>query len=169
MRRKATMALAVLTALVVGIASCGPGEPVLRDGLDPATKAILSNPEYLESFRVDPDETLPIPGQTIGRFKILARGTKLDQPTALRLCKILEGRSLTSNTLKCGFYPGVAFRIVDTKGNSVDALFCFKCDVMTLGPSAWQEFGPVRPDILKLAKHAFPDDPEIQALPEKRH
>jgi hypothetical protein len=82
---------------------------------------------------------------------------------------------VTPNRKKCGFEPGVAFRV--WRGDkAADVLLCFKCDVlwMHLDGAAivnthheWKDFDPVRPDLLSLAKEAFPADAAIQALPAK--
>ena len=163
-----TMASMLLFSLTMGgILGC-TSEPSVVDQLDPTTKAILNDPAFLESFRVDPETIIPTKDHSIGKFTIIAQGPRLDREAARALAKILQGKEIRQSIKKCGFHPGVAFQIVDAKGNSVDTLFCFLCDVMQLGGSDWQDFDLARGKVLRLAKRAFPDDPEIQGLKESR-
>jgi hypothetical protein len=68
---------------------------------------------------------------------------------------------------KC-FEPGVGFRIWNGK-ESVDMTVCFICERFLLG-EAPGDFGGspgIFGQLAKLAKEAFPDDKEIQGLPDK--
>ena len=112
---------------------------------------------------------------TIAGFPILATGKEQDQAFAARLTAILLGDDVTRNAKKCGFSPGVAYRL--WKGDlAVEVLICFECDVLwphVVGERSdhphleWQDFDSVRADLIKLAKEAFPDDKEILSLSSK--
>ena len=78
------------------------------------------------------------------------------------------------NRKECGLEPGVAFRIADGK-NTVDVLICFKCDVLgyvvgganEVPTSQYQDFDPVRAELVALTKEAFPNDADIRELADE--
>jgi hypothetical protein len=75
------------------------------------------------------------------------------------------------------FMPGVAFRVWHEgayEGENIDVLICFFCDNVYCGSPNGPErktasfFGsPRRRDLVRLAKEAFPDDKDIQALKDE--
>jgi hypothetical protein len=150
-----------LTALELG---CGPGVPVPRQ------------PTRVEVFRVGPEPADSPAGGTIGGYPILATGKEQGPDFAARLSKVLRSGGVTKNQKKCGLQPGVAYRIWGGE-KTVEVLVCFKCDVLwphVVGQEGvppheeWMDFDPVRPKLLALTKEAFPNDAEIQNLPEHR-
>jgi hypothetical protein len=80
---------------------------------------------------------------------------------------------VTWTSKKCGLVPGVAYRVW-AGDRALEVLVCFKCDDLwphVAGEPGTLErellaFDSVRPELLALTKEAFPDDPQIQALPE---
>jgi hypothetical protein len=135
--------------------------------------AILKGATRVEVFRVSPNESKPRGIPLIGGFPITAVGKERGQEFASRLSSILLGRGVTQNEKKCGLEPGVAFRL--WKGDeALEVLVCFKCNVLWPHVVAeptdkpwfeWQDFDPVRPALVGLAKEAFPEDAEVQGLP----
>jgi hypothetical protein len=91
---------------------------------------------------------------------------------ANKLADILSNEQTYTNEFAQCFWPGVAFRVwKDQQG--VDVLICFKCGNFYCGPSkemvrenAAFHGSPMRSQLVRLAKEAFPDDKEIQSLKE---
>jgi hypothetical protein len=167
--------LLVLAAplLVLG---CGPskGRP------DGRSAAILSEATKVEVFRIDgrndpPDPTPIKPGDpTMGGYAILARGQDQGPEFAAKLAEILTDDKTYSDRFAACFWPGVAFRV--WKGEDcVDMVICFKCGNFYVGPptdrlvmeNASFSGSPNTVRLVRLAKEAFPDDEEVQALEEK--
>jgi hypothetical protein len=139
-------------------------------------EAILRNARRVEVFRVGSEPASDATAKTIGGFPILAVGKEQGVDYAARLSKVLRSDGVTQNQKKCGLEPGVAFRLW-SGDQAVEVLVCFKCDVLwphVMGSRVenphfeWQDFDPIRPELLALTKEAFPDDAEIRNLPERR-
>jgi hypothetical protein len=154
----------------------------MRKGrLDRHTWAVLTSADKVEVFRLDgnnflfPDKKVSEEKETrrIGGFLVTGQGEDPEKAFAGKLAEVLaDERTDTGNAKKC-FQPGVAFRIWKGK-EVVDVLICFGCNNLYCGPSVdlAQEntfFGrsPRRPDLVRLAKEAFPADREIQALQDE--
>jgi len=166
----------IALASILLLVGCGRG----KDRFDSPTKDILTNATKVEVFRIageeHPDQPLPAAeaNKRIGGFRVIAQGPDLGNEFAYKLAEVLFDKTTwTEDFAKC-FWPGIAFRI--WKNNeAVDVLICFKCDNLYCGPSSdkgvrenasfWHS--PRRTDLLRLAKEAFPDDQEIQALEDK--
>jgi hypothetical protein len=136
----------------------------------------------VEVFRIDgrndlPDPTPIKPGEpTIAGCAILSKGKDQDREFAGRLAEVLLDEQTYADLPPPCFWPGVVFRA--WKGNQcVDAVLCFTCGNLYLGPPS-ERHVPVTASFVKsrsgafarlarLAKEAFPDDKEIQALEEK--
>lgn len=137
---------------------------------------ILRGADRVEVFRVAPEPSVDGSIQKIAFYPILATGNEQGPEFARRLSKLLLGKGVTQNQKKCGLQPGVAYRVWNGD-RAVEVLVCFKCDVLwphVVSGSAkdahldWKDFDPIRADLVALTKEAFPKDPEIQALPERR-
>ena len=169
------MTLNRLLVPVVFLLLCGCGA---HKGLpDRHTTAILSGATKVEVFRIDglmdPPNAKPIkPGDpTVGGYAILARGKDQSSEFATKLADVLaDDKTYADAYAKC-FWPGVAFRV--WKGEeSVDVLICFICENIYIGPSTDKQVmenasfvgSPNRKRLVRLAKEAFPDDKEVQAL-----
>lgn len=144
----------------------------LRRTMSSRGVAILKGAARVEVFRVSPLESTAHSGNEIGGYPITARGKEQGPGFAARLAAVLLNDGVTQNEKKCGLEPGVAFRAWKNQ-NAVEILICFKCDVLwphvvgeqTENPThEWQDFDPVRADLVGLAKEAFLDDDEIQNL-----
>ncbi len=145
---------------------------ILRDTLNPNELAIIADSTRVEVFRVLPEKPKQPPEKEIGGYPITAVGKEQGPDFAKRLSAVLLSQGVTQNRKKCGLQPGVAFRLWHGQ-QAVDVLICFECDVLwpyvvgekTENPwSQWQDFDPVRSDLVSLAKEAFPDDAEIRKL-----
>src|SRR5262249_278737 len=136
------------------------------------TVDILSGATKVEVFRIDgKGDRQPKPGEAamLGN-PVTARGKDQDEAFAKKLADVLlDDRTYTEEWAKC-FRPGVAFRVW-RGSDSVKVLVCFQCDNFYCGPPADRNAtfhgSPQRPRLVRLAKEAFPEDPEIQALAEK--
>lgn len=147
--------------------------------LDNRSASILAGATKVEVFRIDgrgpndPTRAPPIkPGDpTVDGYAILARGKDQSQEFATKLTEILtDPKTYTDNFVNC-YWPGVAFRV--WKGeDSVDILICFKCGNFYIGPPTHERVmenasfreSPNTGRLVRLAKEAFPDDEEVQAL-----
>lgn len=177
MRAGRAFMLAATTLFVVFGGGCNTAVgPPFRETASAAVTDILKGATRVEVFRVSPQQTKDSKVQAIGGYPILSTGKEQDQAFARRLAEILLGNGVTQNAKKCRLEPGVAYRLWKEK-QAVEVLVCFKCDELwphVVGTSnkgsfmEWQDFDPVRARLLALSKEAFPDDKEIQALPEVR-
>jgi hypothetical protein len=146
------------------------GDEVL-DFLKGATK--------VEAFRIKPEKTDKEGVKTVGGYPITATGKEQGKDFAGKLRDVVMSKdTYEGRGAKC-FEPGVAFRAWTDKKESVEVIICFHCSNLALiaydanGKAVVKDvfgaFGgtPSWTALVKLAKEAFPDDKEIQALPEK--
>lgn len=147
---------------------------------DDRTIAILSGATKVEVFRTDgyndiatakekkPDE------KRMGGYLVTAQGQDQGKEFAAKLSKILfDDRTYSNARAKC-FWPGVAYRVWKDQ-ECIDVLICFKCDNLYCGPPIERTFenasfwdSPLRSELVGLAKQAFPEDKQIQALTPNR-
>ncbi len=169
--RKYRCLIPLSAAVVLAAMGCGsstkniPGDSIIREA------------DRVEVFRVGSEPAASGAGEAIGGYPILATGKELGADFAARLSKVLRGGGVTRNQKKCGLEPGVAYRLW-SGDRAVEVLVCFNCDVLwphVVGSQAaaphheWQDFDPARAELLALTKEAFPDDAEVQGLPERRN
>jgi hypothetical protein len=143
----------------------------VQERLGDKAVSILSAPTKVGVFRIDPRwEARKLPGDHIHGYLVLSKGQDQDAGFGARLGAVLL-REDTYNrpmSIKC-HDPGVVFRV--WKGDdSVDVLICFACVNLLVTPTEKNGFGDfsasVWPELVKLAKKAFPEDQEIQTIPE---
>jgi hypothetical protein len=146
-------------------------------GLSRDTKAILRGATKVEVFRIDADDgrevhpTRKASGKgNVGRYSIVAQGDDQGPEFAAKLAGVLLDESGYSNMWARCFWPGVAFRVWKGK-QSIDVLVCFTCDNLYCGPASERAGenisfagSSMRRQLVELAKEAFPDDTEVQAL-----
>ncbi len=176
----------ILTGLVVlvgllGIARAAHLGPRLRIGNQ--TTGILTGATRVETFRVMSQGELENPhnhitvsptAQKIDGYSVIATGKEQGPPFARKITDILfdEG-TYTNEALGCTMVPGVVFRV--WRGSqSLDVILCFHCgelqtvihdvDGKTTGGIYTVMAGNSRSEFARLAKDAFPNDPDIQAL-----
>lgn len=110
--------------------------------------------------------------ERIGGFRVISQGTDQAEAFAAELADILlDNRTYTDKRAAC-YWPGVAFRMWKDD-QSVDVLICFICHNLYCGRpvkiaeenSSFAQ-SPAESRLIRLAKEAFPDDAEIQALKE---
>jgi len=146
--------------------------------------AIFAGATQVESFRLFPDgQEKPI-GKT-KNFSYFAKGATQDKRFATRLgTLILDAKTYTwpgQSIKQCSFEPGIAFRIWKN-AEFVDTIICFHCSqlaVLENNPKVPQrsiggslqgrfyvagDFDSAHAQLVVLAKEAFPNDTEIQAL-----
>lgn len=171
-------------ALLLG---CGDGPrgltPRVRQFLGERTVAAIQGATRVEAFRVDPQRRpagSDPAGPAIGGYPITATVGEQGQEFASALADVLlEDRTYQFEIAKgCIFSPGVGFRLWK-QHQAVAVLLCFHCDeleVLWEDPAGaaqrpeHEDFDAACPALVQLAKLAFPDDPEIQALREnQRH
>ncbi|MCI0342492.1 MAG: hypothetical protein L0216_15355 [Planctomycetales bacterium] len=135
---------------------------------------LLSTAETIESCRIGPpSETAPPKGvQYPDDFRILGRGPDLDATQRKALQGLLREPShyLFDSAKACIFEPGIALTFRSGARSGV-VLLCFHCDewgFQRLGRDRYEDFDPVRPQLVALVKELFPNDPVIQGLKERR-
>ncbi len=102
-------------------------------------------------------------------FLVTAHGKEQGPEFAQRLREVLVDHGTYSSHAVLCFWPGIGYRVWNGD-RYVDVLICFECGNLTCGPPG--QHGPTRSflnsprrrDLVRLAKEAFPDDKEIQAL-----
>jgi hypothetical protein len=140
----------------------------------------LARATRVEAFRLKPQPFVKATWKkpNIGGHPVVANGNEQDRSFAARLAPLLLNNNLYDpRRVHTGFQPGVAFRIW-CDDEKVDVVICFTCNnLKIMGDKGWAPlqrpyghlggFDPVRPALLRLAKEAFPNDKQIQALKEK--
>jgi len=146
-------------------------------------KAIFAGADRVEGFRLFTKTAEKPLGKSRG-YEYYAKGSTLDGEYASRLgAIILDARSYNDpgrSARMCDFEPAAGLRVIS--GNRyIEALICFKCSVLMtfennpdlpvpasgIVPGRHYEpgdFDHVRPQLLTLAKEAFPKDATMQAL-----
>ena len=140
-------------------------------------RSILRDASKVEVFRIDPMKAAEPEADAIEGYPLKAKGKDQGKDFAGQLAAILLDNETYSFDLAkgCIFQPGVVFRVPGVKDRgSVDVIICFDCTELKChnegcrgqGRSRWsdEDFDHARPALVKLAKAAFPDDPDIQAL-----
>jgi hypothetical protein len=156
------------------------GEPRKQKELDDRTAPILSGGTKVEVFRIDGGSEKAAPtvikagDPTMGGYSILSKGKDQTPEFAARLNDLLtDSRTYTDQYAAC-FMPGVAFRVWKSD-ECVDVIICFRCHNFYLGPPSDEKVmenatfsgSSNAGQLIRLAKDAFPDDQEIQALKDK--
>jgi len=179
----------LLIAVLVPIAWVqlrAPHEPSdrVKELLGPKVMAILSDADRVEVFRIDgysqAGELRHKPGPRMGGFLVIGQGDDQGKEFARDLAAVLfKDQTYFDNPRDKCFWPGVAYRVWKDK-QRVDVLMCFLCDNVALtakdddpGKEKWAGGSFLgtssRSLLVKLAKRAFPDDPEIIELKETKH
>jgi hypothetical protein len=152
-----------------------------QEFLGDKTIAILQGATRVETFRVDADSSKP-GANRVGGYAITATGKEQDKEFTAKLAGVLLDDGAYFGVQAQCFDPGVAFRLWKNK-ESVEVVICFHCSNLKLGArdakgKVFDEtenlkvggFGGADGSygrLVKLAKEAFPDDKDIQALKEK--
>jgi len=176
MRRRWGIAGSVLLALMIFAAA---GTVRLRSlpnqHLGQPTLALLEHIQSVQTFRLRSDVRVTQEERVqISDYPLLHEGRTQGAAFGARVATVLrDPRAYWGlNDLTCIPDPGVAFRLW-TGRQCVEVLLCFHCDQMIVTTkdtegrithTAYTEFLSVRPRLAALAKEAFPDDAEIQAL-----
>ncbi|MGE0490942.1 MAG: hypothetical protein AB7S38_17175 [Vulcanimicrobiota bacterium] len=143
-----------------------------RDALDTSQLALLEAADKVEVFRLEVRITpswKPATTHQIDGFPIVAgpAPVKLEDVRRLRWLVGEQWHRAPQPSYKpCLFEPGVAFRFTRQNQQMV-LLICLHCnDWKFLGPSGevFRDCDAVRPELVELVKHLYPDDTEIQSL-----
>jgi hypothetical protein len=148
---------------------------------DSRSLKLLKNATRVEVFRIydktDPDikeKPQLLDNLSVSGFPVWAQGKDQGNDFASRLAEVLNDKQTYTDVFVRCFWPGVAFRAWKDD-EYIDIVICFKCENLYCGPPREENSTagnvsffrtPARPRLVQLAKEAFPDDKEIQALPE---
>jgi hypothetical protein len=111
----------------------------------------------------------------IDDYEVIGKSVELSKEQSAQLAALLKNSASFADDgpKKCGFRPGVAFRL-GSGDDAIDLLVCFSCNEVAAVPhgrSAVMAVGfpqATRDVLLPLAKALFADDEAIQALPKVR-
>ena len=181
MNRYAATVVVSLLLFAAAAASCGAtaaGEPPSRvkKFLGDPVVDVLKGATRVEAYRLR-DERADEGKPSVGRYVITSTGKAQDEAFAQRLAKVLlDERTYVFGSAKgCKFTPGIGFRVWNGDTAAVEVVICFDCDELIVHApkasdgsirGAMEDFDPARPALVRLAKEAFPEDKEIQALKE---
>lgn len=175
----------LLLLLLLLVAGCGNGServfvPSERVEHELEMAKVMAGVDRVEVYRIDGDRDDREPLQQnenrprIGRYHVISRGPDRGAEFAARLAAVLsDPATFPGVNPGCVAAPGVAYRV--WRGSeSTDILICFKCSVLSWGPRSNPEThfaafleSKRTPDLVRLAKEALPNDPEISSLSEK--
>jgi hypothetical protein len=137
--------------------------------------AILGGATKVEAFRIADRPSEKAEREHVSGYPVLSTAKEQGKEFAMRLSSLLqEENSLFSAQARC-FNPGVAFRLWKDQ-ESVDVIVCYQCTGLRLiardgeGREIRRTGGGFKANSdawVKLAKQAFPEDKEIQALGER--
>jgi hypothetical protein len=140
------------------------------------TIEILRHPAKVETFRVRSfTQAEKLAGAVNRDYPVTATGPTMDAEFGRRIEQVFLNPDTYDfgGSKLCIFDPGVRFRVW-SGDRHVDLMLCFHCKefefvtyaagkrVLASGPEDFTGAAPAA--LAKLAKEAFPDDPEIQAL-----
>ena len=168
------MTRSILLAFTVfalgGCATSGESSRV-HELLGDKTVRVLKAADRVEVFRIKSQRD-PAAQNTIGGFPIISAGREQGADFRHQLAHVLlADSSYEWNMAKgCTFDPGVAYRVW-SGSDSIVVLDCFNCDEVGFiadekapGTMVIHDADPGRPQLLKLAKEALPQDAAIQSL-----
>jgi hypothetical protein len=136
--------------------------------LGPDAIAILKRAERVEVFRLDQSKFPWGNSREFPRFAVLSTGKTQGRKFAARLAALLlDEKSYSAEGKFCEPNPGVAFQLWKGKQH-VYVTLCFECNMLAVNSKVGGNFDFVRPELVRLAKEAFPDDSLIQNLRERR-
>jgi hypothetical protein len=148
--------------------------PQVADFLGPAAVRIIAGATKVEAFRVDPRHGKVDPNaRVIDGYPIIAdAGERPDALPTLRANLFDAATYDFDSAKKCGFMPGVAFRVWKEQEH-VDVLICYSCNELSvisydtagaIAKRSQEDCDHARPSLLRLAKAAFPGDVQFQSL-----
>jgi hypothetical protein len=142
-----------------------PPSPAAVSRLGQKTVPVLQDATDVEVYSIDGHAQRHGTGEGVESYPILHRAPDQGAEFTGRLVATLLRVYDRPGPVAACFFPGVAFRIRDAKGE-VDVLVCFECEnVRVVGAKQMLiGFRPMRRWLVKLAQEALPDDPDIQAL-----
>jgi hypothetical protein len=181
--RPTAISLAGLAVCLLATATGADKTPSkeVKERLGDKTVAILRGATRVEVFRIDPDDSAK-GAKRIGGYAITTTGKEQDKEFTGKLADVLlDDGTYFGVQAKC-FEPGVAFRLWKDK-ESIEVVVCFHCANLRLTAKGAKgesvddggspRLGAFAGDkgsygrLAQLAKEAFPDDKDIQALKDK--
>ncbi len=127
--------------------------------------AALLKPERMEAFRLD---------HTISEKPVVKNGpVAVGKDTVKELTAVLAAPGSYLWNMGKGCIPVRGVRFSFFRGDDrLEVLLCFNCDILGVrlndGELQDQNFDRVRPQLMRIVKAIFPDDPVIQKLSEAR-
>jgi hypothetical protein len=127
--------------------------------------AVLLKPERVDAFRLD---------HMIGEEPVVKGGpAAVGKDTVKDLTTVLSAPESFLWNIGKGCIPVWGVRFSFFRGDDrLEVLLCFNCDILGVrlndGELQDQNFDRVRPQLVRLVKAVFPDDPVIQKLAEAR-
>jgi len=125
----------------------------------------------ITAYRIDGMGRGAGPGKRLHGYPVLQGPVDVDEESRAALASVLldDGTYEWDSSKTCEFLPGVLLRY--EADVPVDVLLCFSCDELEVFVGKRQvgheDFDVRRPDLVRVAKRLFPNDPAIQKLTEQ--
>jgi hypothetical protein len=166
-------AIAVLTIIAVALAIVARPEP-LREVFSNTGLTVLSDAERVDAYLLG-----RLPGNINWQRAVVTDYPPLGRPTTATdaQTKMLQSTLLDENNFEfgiakaCVFEPGVRMDFI-RGADKLQILICFECDSLQSFlnglPVGGEDFDTGRPELVRMVKTLFPDDPGIRKLAENR-
>jgi len=170
-------AILCCAAAVTAYGEARPAAPTAKSFLGDRAVRIIEGATKVEVFRIKPMQEQKPAGEVIGGYTVLSAGRDQGPDFARRLAAVLlDDKTYDFDRAKgCIFSPGVVFRFRNG-AELVEVITCYHCSEFKIVVKdargavvrvVGEDFDNARPALVKLAKDAFPDDKEIQALNDR--
>lgn len=165
------VACAALALLILSAVACNrPDWRIAKLYGGPGSVELLTSPERVEAFRVDPMPAEPQPGESyLGHYRITAGPLDVPADARAELSSILADPDTYDfyRAKDCKFLPAVGFRF-HRQVSYLDVALCFSCDELMIFRQGrvvnLEDFDDARPRLVALVKRLFPDDEDLQGL-----
>ena len=188
MRKLAIIGLLLLLPVVVGAGMWGMtayGKTATKtdapssaaEVMSDAGVQILRRPAKVEFLRIKPELSDDGDAERVEGYPVVATGrTPGDAAGRLRAVLLDDDSYLFGTGKGCILRPGVAVRVTGERNDVLNLVLCYECQtlIVAIRDAAGKElhksgglFDPAEAALVELAKAAFPDDKDIQALQDE--
>lgn len=156
--------------LPIALVGCGKDAVVIDQVFTPAGTVVVGNAVRVEASRIERPVS-DAAAEQLSNYKQLSEPIPVNASLATKLVKALTDPntySYLSDDKACLFNPGVRITFEDDRGESLDVLFCFECDVIAVYRDdkcvGGEDCDDGRAGLLDIMKQIFPNDPAIHAI-----
>ncbi len=179
MRTKTVLLFGAVTVVAVATATAGAKWFLLsRSAAAPAP-----TPELLKLYGGAKGFAVLQKADKVEAFRVSHRGTQeitvtegpvtVPPSVATQLVSVLSAHQAYGWDYAKGCIPFWGVRLAFYRGaDRIDILLCFQCDILSVSlngtQAEYEDFDPIRPNLVRAIKEIFPNDPTLQALSEHR-